>query len=56
MGLNTSLTAYAASELIPFFLAVEWITFAIIQYAFSGAVLAFVYNYNARKQFLKQAD
>lgn len=54
MGLNTSLTAYAASELIPLSLATKWITFAIIQYGFSGAVLAFVYNYKTKTQLLAQ--
>ncbi len=44
MGLNVSLTAYAGSELIPFSLAVKWITFTILQYILSGLVLALMYN------------
>jgi len=49
MGLNMSLNTYASTGLIPFSLAMKWLIFSIIQYTIAGSLLAFVFNYKAKK-------
>src|SRR5579885_2140604 len=48
IGIQMSLNTYASTALIPFSLAIQWLAYALIQAAISGALLAFVYNYKVK--------
>lgn len=49
IGIQMSLNTYASTGLIPFSLAIQWLMYALIQWAIAGALLAFVYNYRLKK-------
>jgi hypothetical protein len=44
IGCVMSLNTYAATDLVPFSLAIQWLIYTVIQYTISGGLLAFVYN------------